>query len=892
MSQHTDKKSPKKPATADKRNKKLADVDTTLADLPNALTANELTHKVDLATLPNSTQDITNTAELPICLGQPRANRAINTALTINASGYHIFAAGENGLGKRTMILRLLQQHAKNLPTPEDWVYVHNFSNARSPIAIALPAGLGNSFANAVHQLWLDSKQALNRRFRSDYYQSKIEAIKNETSRSEQAAYEALTEEGRQYSLELVTDDSDRMPRFVPHPDLTYTQLHEQASVSLEQANPDDSIKNNQTYTTPFQHNLNITVQTNTQCSISPSTIDTTNSNNSVTHHSQLHQHSPNKSIFNPSYKHKNYMQKRLKQLTVTLEDIEDRANFEIRALHTSLAKRTLQPLFKQLKNNYANISLVNEFLDTMQSDMIKHIEPIINEDDDDFLPSLFNRVPSRYQVNVVVSHEPDSGAPIVFEDMPTHLNLLGHVEQITHMGTISTDVSLIRAGALHRANGGFLVLEAASLLEHAYAWQGLKRALQSKHIKLSSLEQMLTLTGSISLAPSAIPLQVKVILLGEPDLYYELLDFEPEFDAVFKIRADFHDSFARTPDNELALVTKIADMIKSYQLLPFDNTALAAVIEYMSLQAEDQHELSLHSDRLSQVLLEANAFALSHNQTISTKKNQFMVSGNHVQQAINERHYRTGYLRELYWQELARGHQLIATQGKAIGQINALTVISYADSEFGMPARLTATAHRGDGDILDIERDVDLGGNIHAKGVLIMSSYLRALFGQQQTLTFTASLAFEQSYAHIDGDSATIAEACALISALAQVPISQALAVTGSMNQLGEMQAVGGINAKIAGFFDACQEQGLTGSQGVIIPAANCRQLMLRQDIIDAVDAGQFIVYPAQHITQVLTLLTGLPAGKTNKKGKFSKPSLFAKVSKRLAAWDEDKDD
>ena len=334
-----------------------------------------------------------------------------------------------------------------------------------------------------------------------------------------------------------------------------------------------------------------------------------------------------------------------------------------------------------------------------------------------------------------------------------------------------------------------------------------------------------------------------------------------------------------------MALVAKMADIINFAKLYPFDSSAQAALLEHLSLQAEDQDRLSLHSDLLIKLLHESNRHARLEQQSL--------VTVHHVNQAIADMDERSGYLRDLYWDELKNGQQLINTSGQAVGQVNALTVVSYADSEFGMPARLTAVIQPniGTGDILDIERDVDLGGSLHAKGMLIMTSYLRALFSQHHALNFSASLAFEQSYAHIDGDSATVSEACALLSALANAPINQAYAITGSMNQLGEVQAVGGINAKIAGFFDACREQQLTGKQGVIIPMANVKQLMLRDDIIAAVKTGTFHVYGVHTLSEALALITGLPVDTLNKKKRYRKNTLFGKVLERLMIWDSNQD-
>ena len=812
-------------------------------------------------TNPDELPTDTRTApDLDVGFGQQRALKALQTALDIHASGYHVFAAGENGLGKRTVISRLLQRIAADAPTPDDWVYVHNFTDPRTPQALRLPAGQGQILQQQVNQLWQQAKKRLSQRFRSDQYQSKIEAIKNDTHQKESQAYDDLNTEGKQYDLALTFRAFDNKAVFV-HPSKLSTEENNQSIDHLKIS----SSQKNQTTVEKTAH----------------STKNNLDDDNANSEYGNAYGKSEYEAELN-NFAQKNHMQKRLSQLTIALEQLEDEANDAIEALHRNIARRALQPLFAPIYEQFAAHPLVVEYLKTVFADMVTHVERIVNGDDEEFVTAVLATTPSRYAVNVIVSHTPDSGAPVIFEDLPTHLNLLGHVEQITQLGTVTTDVSMIRAGALHRANGGYLLLEASHLLEHPYAWQGLKRALQSRKIRLSSLEQMLTLTGSLSLAPAPIDLDIKVILLGEADLYYELLELEPEFDAVFKVRADFHDDVTRSPEHELALVAKMADIIDYASLYPFDSSAQAALLEHLSLQAEDQDRLSLHSDLLIKLLHESNRHARLSGKNI--------VSAIHVTHAIDDMDERSGYLRDLYWDELKNGQQLIQTKGDAVGQVNALTVVSYADSEFGMPARLTAVIQPniGAGEILDIERDVDLGGSLHAKGMLIMTSYLRALFSQHHALNFSASLAFEQSYAHIDGDSATVSEGCALLSALANVPINQSFAITGSMNQLGEVQAVGGINSKIAGFFDACREQELTGQQGVVIPMANVKQLMLRDDIIAAVKAGQFHIYGVQTLSEALTLMTGLSVDTMNKKGRYRKDTLFGKVLSRLMLWDE----
>ncbi|MDE0844239.1 MAG: ATP-binding protein [Psychrobacter pacificensis] len=828
------------------------------------ISAEQLKRYSDPDELPTDTR---TAPDLDVGFGQQRALKALHTALDIKASGYHVFAAGENGLGKRTVISRLLARIAADAPTPDDWVYVHNFTDPRTPQALRLPAGQAALLQQQVNNLWQQAKKRLSQRFRSDQYQSKIEAIKNNTRQKESHAYDALNAEGKQYDLALTFRSFDNKAVFVHPSQLTTDSSSDPVKASESSSNSANS--------SPRNDNEKANILSNDK-----------------TNHDEEQNNAQNSEYGNSEYEaelnnfvQKNHMQKRLSQLTIALEQLEDEANDAIESLHRSIARRALQPLFAPVYEQFATHPLVVDYLKAIFADMVTHVERIVNGDDEEFVTAVLTTTPNRYAVNVIVSHAPDSGAPVVFEDLPTHLNLLGHVEQITQLGTVTTDVSMIRAGALHRANGGYLLLEASHLLEHPYAWQGLKRALQSRKIKLSSLEQMLTLTGSLSLSPAPIDLDIKVILLGEADLYYELLELEPEFDAVFKVRADFHDDVTRTSEHELALVAKMADIIDYANLYPFDSSAQATLLEHLSLQAEEQDRLSLHSDLLIKLLHESNRHARLNNET--------MVTADHVTQAIDDMDERSGYLRDLYWDELKNGQQLIQTQGSAVGQVNALTVVSYADSEFGMPARLTAVIQPniGAGEILDIERDVDLGGSLHAKGMLIMTSYLRALFSQHHALNFSASLAFEQSYAHIDGDSATVSEGCALLSALANVPIDQSFAITGSMNQLGEVQAVGGINAKIAGFFDACREQELTGAQGVVIPMANVKQLMLRDDIITAVKDGDFHIYGVYTLSEALTLMTGLPIDTMNKKGRYRKDTLFGKVLNRLMLWDENQD-
>lgn len=789
------------------------DIQPTL--IKTALRADQLTHIPDLAEIPSSTKRI---KPLNNFLGQDRARASVEAGIALPYSGYNIFAVGTAGLGKRTMIKRLLQQHAKTMPTPDDWVYVNNFKNPRQPIALRFPAGQGAKFQNALQQAWQIILKQLERRFSAESYHNRIERIRQDTGNVQQQALVELTKEGEELDLKLISRNDKHV--FIPM-QLKDDEYHELT-----------------------QNELN-TLSSKERAEISSNI---------------------------------RYMEKKLERLGLHLGDLEDDARDQVSSLNRDIATQVVTPRVESILNKYKDVQGLDIYLKHYAEDIIDNVELILEQEEDDFTPALFNRVPSRYQANVIVSNKPNSGAPVIFEDFPTHYNLLGHVEQLTHNGTITTDFTLIRPGSLHQANGGFLMLEAEQLLEQPYAWQGLKRALKSGQLKLSSLEHMLTLTGSISIEPASVPLDIKVVLLAEPEIYYEILEVEPELGSVFKIRADFTDTLQRNDSNEQAYMQLIADYVQADKLLPFDRTALAALLTDSSRQAEDQSSLSLHASTLGDLIREAHHHAFKAGDKIVTEE--------HVNQALHHRQYRLGYLRELYWQDLSRGTQLIETSGHRLGQINALSVIHYADVEFGLPSRLTASVYQGGGDILDIERSVELGGSLHAKGVLLMSSFLKAHFGREQILHFSAALAFEQSYGQVDGDSATVAELSALISAICQIPIDQSWAITGSMNQLGQVQPIGGVNAKIEGFYDACKLQGLTGKQGVIIPRQNMQHLMLRQDVIEAVQAGLFHVHAIDTIDQALEILMARPVGTLDKKGRYTKNSIYAAVMEQLEYW------
>jgi predicted ATP-dependent protease len=481
-----------------------------------------------------------------------------------------------------------------------------------------------------------------------------------------------------------------------------------------------------------------------------------------------------------------------------------------------------------------------------------------------------------RYRVNVLDDHGEAQGAPVVYEDRPTYQNLVGRIEHVARMGTLVTDFTQIRAGALHRANGGYLILDARRVLVEPFAWEALKRALRARAIRIEPLGEALGLASTASLEPEPIPLDVKVVLIGDRFLYYLLFELDSDFRELFKVAVDFESFVDRTEDSERRYASLLATLGRRAALRPLDASGAARVIEHGSRVVGDAGKLWIELDRITDLLREADywAGAAGHSS----------IDGDDVQRAADARLARAGRPRDRLLEEIARGSITIATTGAVTGQVNGLSVIDLGGVAFARPSRITARVRLGTGTVVDIEREVELGGPIHSKGVLVLSGFLAGRYVPDQPLSLSASLVFEQSYGGIEGDSASSAELCALLSALADVPIRQSIAMTGSVDQRGQIQPVGRINEKIEGFFDVCQARGLTGREGVVIPASNERHLMLRQDVVDAVAAGRFHVHAVETIDQGLEVLTGLPAGARGAAGRFPTGSVNDRVEQRLA--------
>ncbi len=548
-----------------------------------------------------------------------------------------------------------------------------------------------------------------------------------------------------------------------------------------------------------------------------------------------------------------------------------------LRELDADVTALTVGQLMVELEGRYKDLPEVLDYLGAVRADVVEHGALFLPDDSGDG-PSADDPRFTRYRVNLMVDNGAGQGAPVVYEDNPTYQNLVGRIEHIAQMGTLTTDFTLIRPGALHRANGGYLVLDIDKLLQQPFAWNALKRALNGEEIRIEPVGRLFGLVETVSLEPEPIPLRLKVALVGERQLYYLLKAYDPDFGPLFSVVADFNEDMPRGAGRETAYANLIATLLQRDALRPVGRAGVARTIDWAARRAGDGEKLSLHLGSLSRLLQEADYFAGRDGAT--------RIEAAHIQQAIDAQLRRTDQLRKRLQEAILRGTLLIDTKGRQLGQVNGLVVIQAGDQVFGSPARISATARIGSGEVIDIESQADLAGAIHSKGVMILSAYLANRYARHHPLSVTASLVFEQSYGMVEGDSASLGELCALLSAIGDLSLDQSLAVTGSVNQHGQIQAVGGVNEKIEGFFDICVSRGLSGRQGVVIPAANARDLMLRDDVRQAAERGEFHVYAAEHADQAMALLTDMPAGNPDANGLYPQDSCNGRVQTRLIEW------
>ncbi|NMG44231.1 AAA family ATPase [Aromatoleum toluvorans] len=760
-------------------------------------------------------EDTTSLADVPGVVGQGRAEEALRFGLAMRQPGYHVFVLGDPGTGRHATVFRLLHEFSPIGEVPPDLCYLHNFEDPQRPRLLTLAAGRGAALRADMQAFIADLGPAIEAALASDTYSARVESLQDAHKTREEKALRELGDACAADGVSLLQTPEGFV--FAPTKD-------------GQTMSPED-----------FE-------------ALAPEI--------------------------------RAAVEEKVGAWSDRLADLLERFPGWRKELHEAMQRAAgdaLTPavshLMRGLRERYADLPTVQTFFDAIRGDILASggewasQEGEEEEGPEDEARTTFH----RYLVKVLVDHSATSGAPVVCEDNPTFGNLIGRIEHISQMGALVTNFSLIRAGALHRACGGYLVIDVERLLMQPFAWEGLKRALRSAEIRIEPPAEAQGWSNLLTLEPEAVPCDVKVVLIGDREMFYLLTENDPDFPELFKVAADFDEDMLRNNANVERYAALLATLGRASSLLPFDRTGIARLVEHGARLAEDAGRLSLQTRLLADVMREADFHARALQLAV--------VGREQVEVAIASRLRRSGRYAERVIESMIDETTLISTAGARCGQINALVVVELAGERFGHPVRVTATARLGEGDVVDIERETELGGAIHSKGVLILSAFLAARYARHQPLSLSASLVFEQSYSPVEGDSASLAELCALLSALAQIPIRQSFAVTGSVNQFGEVQAIGGVNEKIEGFFDLCAVRGLTGEQGVVIPRASVRHLMLREDVVEAARKGTFRIFAVATVDEAMEALTGLSAGVADAKGVMPRATVNYKVAAALSA-------
>lgn len=759
-------------------------------------------------------KDIKRFTGKTLVIGQDRALKAIRFGMEISAKGYNIFCAGPKGVGRTVLTLQEIKKFAVRQKTPDDWCFLNNFDSPYQPIALNFPAGLGRQFAKDIQKMIAGFKLTVPALFLDEAYKIQLAHIEQQVNHARLSYFEAIKKSVETSNVCVVQLENG----------ITLAPMKRGKKLSPERFNalPKEERK---------------TILEDMQSS-----------------------------------------QKKLETALKEAPNWETVQQIQIEELHTKIASKEIDALMKPLLKNYAKFPVIKTHLEAVRTDLLANIglfTSLSEEQTPEMIAEQIESLWDRYQVNLLVSHKPDSGAPVLHLNHPTLSNLLGRIERQQKSGSLMTDFSMIRAGALHQANGGYLLIEARELLANPYVWNALKRSLFSKQIKIESGTDDNSVFDIVSLTPAAIPLNIKIILVGEPDLYYALIEQDDEFGELFKIHSRFAEKMDRSLETERLYGQLMTRFAQSEKLKPFSVSALKRVLEYASRLSGDCMHLTTYMTHVQDLMREASYFAKS------TKSKDVLPE--HIEQALEAKRQRTGFMQDDLLDLVRRGIIGIDTGGFKIGQLNALVVHEYGSFAFGRPNRVTCRVRLGQGNFIDVEREAELGGALHSKGVLILSSYLASRFSAGVPISLDASLVFEQSYSELDGDSASSTELYCLLSAIGDIPLNQALAVTGSVNQLGEVQAVGAVNEKIEGFFSVCQMNGLTGEQGVIIPKSNVQNLMLDPQVVEAVRQKKFHIYAVSTIDEGLSVLSGLPIGEPDEKGKYPANSINGKIRRRL---------
>jgi predicted ATP-dependent protease len=775
----------------------------------------------------------TSTADLPEIteiIGQDRAVASVAFGMGVTDTGYNIYAAGPTGTGKASTIYEFLTKQAASLPAPDDWIYVYNFTTPHKPNAIRMPSGQAQQFRKDMEKLVEDLQAAITHAFEGEEYEKQRRAIAQQVGEKQEAKLASLSQKAQEGHFSMV-----RTPAGLAF-----------APVTAE----GEAMSREQYEALPLEEQKRI-----------DEGLETLNGE--------------------------------LQDIMRLVRQDERSGRDAMRDLDRQVTSFAAKHLVDEMCERWCRVPQMVDYLHALLDDVVDNAENFKKTDEEQ--PVMFMGMPmsprqraegafSKYKINVLVDNSALKGAPVVTETNPLMQNLVGRVEHQAQFGALVTDFGMIMPGALHKANGGFLVLEARELLTKPYSYDALKRTLKTKEIRIEDIAQQMGFAMTATLEPEPIPFEAKIILIGEPFIYYLLYQQDPDFQELFKVKADFDTVIDRNAATEALYARFVGRISRDRKLLPFSGDAVARVIEYCSRMVEDQNKMTTRFVDVVDLATESSYWA----QARGGKGPRAIVKRQDVQKAIDQRLYRSAQIEEKVHEMISDGVIMVDTRGAVAGQVNGLSVSSVGDHMFGRPSRITATHRLGSGEVVDIEREVDMGGPIHSKGVLILAGYLGSKYAQERPLSLTARLVFEQSYSGVEGDSASSAELYALLSSLSGAPIQQRFAVTGSVNQRGQVQPIGGVNEKIEGFFAICEAAGLKGDESVMIPTTNVRNLMLSEKVRNAVAKGKFHIYPVSTIDEGISLLTGVPAGELNKKGEYPAGTINRLVVDRLTLLNE----
>lgn len=775
------------------------------------LSADKLFSACDLSAWDFQSSDELEKIELG--LGQERALEAIGFALAMPHNGYHLYVSGPQGVGKSQLVEGLIKRQLSHESAPDDWCYVNNFQQSNKPILLRLPAGKGKQLQKAMLKLIEDLLDAIPETFKGEGYQNALREINDELQVTEESLFEALAEEAKKEDILLLPTPKG----------YTMGPSHDGQIYGPEEFNR---------LSAQEQEAIKVTVE---------------------------------------KYNVK------LKDILEKLPQLKADAHQKVKDLNTWFTVFSVQPFFDRLKENWQEQPRVLDYLEAARENIVDNIGVFLRPDQDNtnIANNKFVHEPEYipYHVNILVDNEGHNHAPIVVEDNPSHSNLFGQIEYFNYQNSMITNFTLMQAGSLHRANGGYLILDARKILSKPFVWDTLKRVLACNEAGIEKVDHLYNFSSGVSLKPEQMPLNIKVILIGDAYIQHVLKAYDPEFSALFKITADMSETINRSENNTWEYAKLIAGKIQEYDLEPFTRKAMEQLIEFSARYQGDSEKLSLNLEAIADLMREANYYA----QQGEPAKPQ--VDGECVARALKQREFRYSKYAEHFKESIVRGDLLFNSEGTQVGEANALSVVQLGDTYVGRPTRISATARLGSGAVIDIERESDMAGPIHSKGVMILSAFLANRYAKDIPFALNATLVFEQSYGFVDGDSASAIELCTLLSAIADIPIKQNFAVTGSVDQNGRIQTIGAVNEKIEGFFDACAALGEVKGRAVIIPKANVKHLMLKRSVVEAVEAGDFSIYAVDQIDQMLELLTGMEAGLRNEDGDFPSGSFNGRV-------------